>query len=473
MAQALYLGLDIGTQGVKGVVIDADARPCVISRAGRPLDLIGDLPPGAAEQNPDEWWNAVVEVVRELTSSDTVEAAAIVGVGISGQQHGSVFVDDDDCVIRAAKLWCDTSTADEARELTETIGRAVPVGFTASKVTWLARNEPDNWQRTDGVLLPHDFINLRLTGERTMEAGDASGTGWFDVRERCFDEAAVAAVDPQLAGKLPRLLETGEAAGTVCPAAAQQLGIPEGVLVAPGGGDNMMSAIGSGATRSGIVVMSLGTSGTVFTRCDEPVIDPEGLIAPFCSSDGAWLPLLCVMNCTNVTEEVKNGYFPDDPDALERLTDLAAAVEPGCGGVSFVPFLHGERVPDLPDATGTISGLRPGSFAPGVIFRAALEGITANLAAGVERLKGLGVTMDSLRLVGGGSKNPLWRQMIADALQVPVTLPEEPESGALGGALQALWTHQRAETPDITSDDIACDRVPLQDIVVEPTHSTT
>ncbi|MBT6452034.1 MAG: xylulokinase, partial [Planctomycetes bacterium] len=254
------------------------------------------------------------------------------------------------------------------------------------------------------------------------------------------------------------------------PAAAQQLGIPEGILVAPGGGDNMMSAIGSGATRAGSVVMSLGTSGTVFTRCDEPVIDPEGLIAPFCSSDGAWLPLLCVMNCTNVTEEVRNGYFPDDPDALERLTDLASAVEPGCGGVSFVPFLHGERVPDLPDATGTITGLRPGSFAPGVIFRAALEGITANLAAGVERMKRLGVQVDALRLVGGGSKNPLWRQMIADALQVPVTLPEEAESGALGAALQALWSHQRGIAPDLTSDDIASDRVPMQDGVVEPTR---
>ncbi|MEC9477164.1 MAG: xylulokinase [Planctomycetota bacterium] len=468
MATALYLGLDVGTQGVKGVVIDPETRPCVIARAARSLDLIEGLPAGAAEQHPDDWWNAVIEVVHQLLANEEVETDLIAGVGISGQQHGSVFVDENDRVVRAAKLWCDTSTSAEAEELTDRIGRAVPVGFTASKVTWLARHEPDNWQQTDGVLLPHDFINLRLTGQRTMEAGDASGTGWFDVRERCFDEAAVAAVDEQLAAKLPRLLETGEAAGTVCPAAAQQLGIPEGVLVAPGGGDNMMSAIGSGATRAGTVVMSLGTSGTVFTRCDEPVVDPEGLIAPFCSSDGAWLPLLCVMNCTNVTEEVRNGYFPDDPDALEKLTDLAAAVEPGCGGVSFVPFLHGERVPNLPDATGTISGLRPGSFAPGVIFRAALEGITANLASGVDRLKGLGVTVDGLRLVGGGSRNPLWRQMIADALQVPVTLPEEPESGALGGALQALWTHQRGETPDITSDDIACDRVPLQDVVVEP-----
>lgn len=443
MKQKLYLGIDVGTQGVKGVVIDSEEHPCVISRASKSLDLISGLPAGAAEQHPEDWWNAVVEVVQKLMSAPAVDPSEIAGIGISGQQHGSVFVDSDDQVIRPAKLWCDTSTSQEAVELTEKIGHSIPVGFTASKVAWLARNEPEHWQRTDGVLLPHDFINLRLTGERTMEAGDASGTGWFDVKNRCFDEVAVSAIDPTLTSKLPRLLETGEAAGRVCSKAAQQLGIPEGIVVSPGGGDNMMSAIGSGATRSGIVVMSLGTSGTVFTRTDHPVIDPEGLIAPFCSSDGGWLPLLCVMNCTNVTEEIRKAYFPDDPDALQRLTDLAAEVEPGCGGLEFVPFIHGERVPDLPHATGTIIGIRPGGLQPGVIFRAALEGITANLCSGIARMKRLGVEVDALRLVGGGSKNPLWRQMIADTLQVPITLPEEPESAALGAALQAYNFSER------------------------------
>ncbi|NCF55989.1 MAG: xylulokinase [Planctomycetia bacterium] len=473
MAQKLYLGIDVGTQGVKGVVIDPQEQPCVIARASKPLDLISGLPAGAAEQHPEDWWSAVVEVVQKLMAAPSVSPSSIAGVGVSGQQHGSVFVDSDDQVIRPAKLWCDTSTSQQAAELTEKIGRAVPVGFTASKATWLAHHEPEHWQRTDGVLLPHDFINLRLTGDRTMEAGDASGTGWFDVQNRCFDNSVVSAVDPNLGSKLPRLLETGEPAGRVCSYAAQLLGIPEGIIVSPGGGDNMMSAIGSGATRSGVVVMSLGTSGTVFTRTDHPVIDPEGLIAPFCSSDGGWLPLLCVMNCTNVTEEIRNAYFPNDPDALQRLTDLAAEVEPRCGGVEFVPFIHGEREPDLPHATGTITGIRPGGLAPGVIFRAALEGITANLYSGVARMKRLGVEIDTLRLVGGGSKNLLWRQMIADTLQVPITLPEEPESGALGAALQAKWSHERGEAPNLSCDAIASDRVPLKTHVIEPTRSST
>ncbi len=466
MDQKHYLGLDVGTQSVKGLVFDPEHEEGVIARAGQPLDLLPGLPSGAAEQHPDDWWKAVINVVGELSTQ--IDLQKIAGVGVSGQQHGSVFLDDSGAVVRPAKLWCDTSTADEAQQLTQKLGRSIPVGFTASKVAWLAQHEAENWQRTAHVLLPHDFINYRLTGSMTMEAGDASGTGWFDMKERQFDEEAMTAVDENLAGKVPRLLETGEVAGHLSETAAKALGLPAGIPVAPGGGDNMMSAIGSGATRSGVVVMSLGTSGTVFTRTDQPVIDPEGLIAPFCSSDGGWLPLLCIMNCTNVTEEIRQAYFPDDPDALQRLTDLAAAVEPGCGGVEFVPFLHGERVPDLPHATGTITGIRPGGLQPGVIFRAALEGITANLCSGVARMKRLGVEVDALRLVGGGSKNPLWRQMIADTLQVPITLPQEPESAALGAALQAYWLCNGENSQENSCHEITNRWVPVSEDSITP-----
>ena len=466
MGQKHYLGLDVGTQSVKGLVFDPEQDHGVIARAGQPLDLIPGLPTGAAEQHPDDWWQAVIQVLQQL--AEQTDLSRIAGVGVSGQQHGSVFLDDSGAVVRPAKLWCDTSTADEAQQLTQKLGRSVPVGFTASKVTWLAHHEAENWQRTAHVLLPHDFINYRLTGSMTMEAGDASGTGWFDVEARQFDETAMNAVDESLAGKVPRLLETGEVAGQVSESAASALGLTAGIPVAPGGGDNMMSAIGSGATRSGVVVMSLGTSGTVFTRTDQPVIDPEGLIAPFCSSDGGWLPLLCVMNCTNVTEEIRQAYFPDDPDALQRLTDLASAVEPGCGGVEFVPFIHGERVPDLPHATGTITGIRPGGLQPGVIFRAALEGITANLCSGVARMKRLGVEVDALRLVGGGSKNPLWRQMIADTLQVPITLPQEPESAALGAALQASWVCVGEGSSEISCHEKTNRWVPVTSETITP-----
>ncbi len=465
------LGIDVGTQGVKGVLLDPDRSPQIVARAARHLALISGLPPGAAEQHPDEWWDAIVAVIRELLATEGAVPADVRAIGISGQQHGSVFVDNSGRPVRPAKLWCDTSTASEARALSEKLGRPIPVGFTASKVAWFATHEPSGWAATTGVLLPHDFANMKLTGRRVTEAGDASGTGYFDPRSRTWDPAAVAATAPGLAERLPELLPDGSAAGALTADAAATLGLSTDVVVSAGGGDNMMSAIGSGATRAGVVVVSLGTSGTVFARTDHCVIDPEGLIAPFCSSDGAWLPLLCVMNCTGVTEEVRAAFLPNSDDALERLTTAAEAVAPGCDGVTFVPFLTGERVPNLPGATGTLEGLRAGSLRPGVVFRAALEGITSNLALGVERLRGLGVTVDEVRLVGGGSKNRLWRTLIADFLHARVTLPVEPESAALGAAIQALWTLRRVEEPGLDCHAVAAPLVELEPEAIAPDPS--
>ena len=262
---ALFLGLDIGTQSTKALVLDATSRS-VVARASATYGLIEGLPPGHAEQHPDTWVDAVRTVAREVLRS--VDAARIQGVGVSGQQHGCVVLDERDQVIRPAKLWCDTSTAVEAAELSRAIGRAVPTGFTASKLTWLQRHEPQHWARVRSVLLPHDYINFRLTGKKTMECGDASGSGVFDPAQRTFDARAVAAVHPGLDRMLPPLLHTGEGAGVLSAEGSALLGLRAGIPVAPGGGDNMMSAIGSGATRSGVVVVSLGTSGTVFTRSD-------------------------------------------------------------------------------------------------------------------------------------------------------------------------------------------------------------
>jgi D-xylulose kinase len=449
----LWVGLDVGTQGTKGVVLDMAGK--VRARASVAYGLVEGLPEGAAEQHPETWIGAVAATCSQLLSTPGVPAKDVRGVGVSGQQHGLVVLDDQGEVVRPAKLWCDTSTAAEARELSERWGRPVPTGYTASKVLWIQRHEPHNWARARTILLPHDYVNLRLTGKATMEAGDASGTGFFDPRRREFDAAAVEDLGPEVMEMLPGIVPAGSSAGRVSGPGAALTGIPEGTLVATGGGDNMMSAIGSGATRQGVVVMSLGTSGTVFCRSEVPIVDEAGLIAPFCDSTGAWLPLLCVMNLTGVLMELVEAFAPGDDHGIEHLTAKAADVPKGVDGLIFVPYLVGERVPDLPLSSGALVGLRSHHLRPGPLFRAALEGTAMNLAWGVERMRELGIDVSSVRLVGGGARNPLWRQIIADALDASVTCLVEPESAALGGAIQARWTWCRAQGEDVSIDAVA------------------
>jgi xylulokinase len=456
----LFLGLDVGTQGTKGLLVDAEAR-AVVARASASYGLIEGLPAGAAEQHPSTWIDAVRDVAAALFRDRGADRARVAGVGVSGQQHGLVALDDRGEVLRPAKLWCDTSTAAEADELSQRLGARIPVGYTASKVLWMARREPELWKRARTVMLPHDYVNFRLTGARAAEAGDASGTGYFDVRERRYDLERAAAIDARLPELLPPLAANST---PLSRAGAALLGLPEGIPVAPGSGDNMCSALGSGATRPGVATLSLGTSATVFGFSEVPVVDPEGLIAPFCDATGGWLPLLCVMNATGVTEEVRRATGLDH----ETLTARATEVEPGCGGVLWIPYLAGERVPDLPRATGSILGLRMGSLAPGVLYRAAIEGVAFNIAWGVERMRALGIAVDRVRVVGGAAKNPLWCRVLADVLRIPLVRLAEAESAALGAAIQASWIVRRERGESVSADAVACEFVRLVGEPIEP-----
>jgi xylulokinase len=446
----LYLGLDVGTQGTKGVLVDAQ-RCEIVARASASYGLIEGLRPGAAEQHPQTWIDAVRHVASHLFAGRDGDRARVAGVGVSGQQHGLVVLDGRGAVLRPAKLWCDISTTNEALELSLRFGRRIPVGYTASKILWMARTEPELWARAASVLLPHEYVNLRLTGARAAEAGDASGIGFFDPHGRCYDLSQASAIDPRLPGMLPPLLEPGAPVGLLSSEGALKLGLREGIPVAAGSGDNMCSALGSGATRPGVAVLSLGTSGTVFVYSAQAVVDPEGLIAPFCDATGGWLPLLCVMNATGVTEEVKNAFGLEH----EALTAAAEKVEPGCGGVQWLPYLAGERVPDLPRATGTLLGLRAGALAPGVLYRAAIEGVALNLAWGIERMRALGLTVENARVVGGASKNRLWCRILADVLEIPLVELAEPEAAALGAAIQAVWTVGRMGGNRASADEVA------------------
>jgi xylulokinase len=362
-----------------------------------------------------------------------VDRSRVRGAAVSGQQHGLVALDADGAVVRPAKLWCDVESADEARELSAAFNTALVPAFTATKLLWLKRHEPASWAALAHVLLPHDYINYWLTGRFAMEASDASGTGLFDPVRRCWDDARALAVDAKLRGCLPAVLGPDEAVGSVRDELADEMRLPRGVVVAPGGGDNAMSALGAGAVTEGVWLVSLGTSGVLFGTARQPVIDPTGVICPFCDATGQGLPLVCTLNCTSALEEVRRSHGLDHA----AITELAAEEEPGCSGVTFLPFFAGERTPNLPGATGALLGLRPGLMRPGLVYRACMEGATFSLVDALAGLQSHGLAASELRVVGGGSKNPLWRRVLADAAQLPLRFPAEPEAAALGACLQA------------------------------------
>jgi len=461
MDHGIFIGIDSGTQGVKTIALDAETGQ-VVGRSTIAHQLISG-PNGRREQEPQWWWDALVQAVRMLLTRESVAASRVRAISISGQQHGFVPLDSNGEVIRPAKLWCDTETAAEAMALTDELGgtdraieltgSSIAAGFTASKVKWLREHEPGNYDRLAMILLPHDYLNYRLTGEYVTEAGDASGTAYFDVRRREWCNAVLRAIDSsgKLEGCLPRLIESADPAGTVIPAVARELGLPENVLVASGGGDNMLAAIGTGNVRPGVVTASLGTSGTVYAYADSPVIDPAGELAAFCSSTGGWLPLACTMNVTVSTEAVRNMFRL----SLDEFNAAAASAPPGADGVILAPFFNGERTPALPGATAGFQGLTATNATRENLCRAAIEGPTLGLRYALGVLKRCGITPAEIRLVGGGAKSPLWRQMVADMFDCPVACPVETEAGALGAAIQAHWCYNRANDLPGTLGELA------------------
>ena len=447
-SMSLFIGIDSGTQSVKAVVLDLDSRR-VVAEARAPHRLIGGLPVGHMEQHPREWVEALGTVITAVAAK--VDRARVRGIGVSGQQHGFVPLDAAGEVIRPAKLWCDTSTTAECALITRRLGgpkaalrktgNLILPGFTAPKILWLRRHEPANYRRLRHILLPHDYLNFHLTGSYFMEYGDASGSALMDVRARKWSAAAIAAIDRNLADWLPPLSGSDAAAGTLRPELARHYGLSPEVVVSAGGGDNMMGAIGTGNVTPGVVSASFGTSGTIYAHAAKPVVDPQGEIAAFCSSTGGWLPLLCTMNVTTVTEQVRE-LFGLDHAALESE---AAAAPAGAAGLVLLPYLAGERTPNVPDGSGVLLGLNGGSFRRGTMARAAMEGVTLGMNYGLRRLAALGVKAKEIRVTGGGARSAVWRQIMADVFGVPVVGMMEDEGAALGGALQAAWCVARRE----------------------------
>jgi xylulokinase len=445
-----FIGVDSGTQGTKAVVVDGETGT-VLGKAARSYGLIEGLPPGHMEQYPGEWAKAMMATIREAVELSGIDRSLVRAIGVSGQQHGFVPLDDMGRVIRPAKLWNDTSTVEECRIITEALGgvdgairvtgNQILPGYTAPKILWLKRNEPENYARLATVLLPHDYLNYVLTGNLSMEYGDASGLMLMDVEKREWSKEAIDAIDPDLISKLPELTPSDVIVGNLSEETAQILGLSTDVVVSAGGGDNMMGAIGTGNTSPGKVTVSLGTSGTVYAYSDKPVIDPRGEIAAFCDSTNGWLPLVCTMNVTVASEQVR-ALFKQSHEELENSIVKAGA---GSGGVMFLPYLTGERTPNMPDSSGVYYGLTPSNFTAENLTRAAIEGATLGLNYGLDRMRELGINPTEIRLTGGGSNNGAWRQVCADIFNAEVVTLAESEGAAYGAALQALWAYKRGE----------------------------
>ncbi len=456
----LYIGIDSGTQSTKALVVDAKNGK-VLGSAQRAYGLISGLPAGAKEQHPETWKRATTATIKAALKKAKASAGEVKGIGVSGQQHGFVPLDKQGEVIRPAKLWCDTTTAAECEAITRKlgglkktisrVGNAMLPGFTAPKIAWLKKHEPKNYKRLATVLLPHDYLNFWLTGNAVMEYGDASGTALLDVKNRKWSATAIKAIDPALADKLPPLIFSDQPAGHLSAATAKSLGLSTATLVSAGGGDNMMGAIGTGNTRPGIVTASFGTSGTIYACAAKPIIDPQGEIAAFCDSTNRWLPLLCTMNVTVATEMVRNHYGLSHA----QFEKAAAKVRAGSDGLILLPYLEGERTPNVPDGTGVWFGANPRTQSAGHFARAAMEGVTLGMNYGLRRLASLGVKPKQIRATGGGAQSKLWRQIMADVFNAEVVTLAVSEGAAYGAALQAMWCVAKNRCEKVSINDLS------------------
>lgn len=444
----LVAGVDSSTQSCKVVVVDA-ATGSLVRESRAPH-------PAGTEVDPEAWWSALRDAIAAAGGLDDVAA-----VSIAGQQHGMVVLDAEGAVIRPALLWNDTRSAAAAEQLAAEFpdivartGSKPVASFTATKLRWLRDAEPENAAKVHAVALPHDWLTWRLRGfgpgnadftELTTDRSDASGTSYWNPHTGDYDrELLVAALGHDAI--LPRVLGPGEPAGT----------LPGGQVVGPGAGDNAGAALGLGA-REGDVVVSIGTSGTVFAVTGSPA--GSDTVAGFADASGLFLPLVATLNAARVLDAIA-GLLAVDHAELGRL---ALAAEPGAGGLVLQPWFEGERTPDRPNATATVFGLTLAATTRENLARAAAEGLLCGLADGLDAVRAVGVTAGRILLIGGAAQNPAVSAIAAQVFDVPVTVPQPGEYVALGGAVQAAWalTGKRPEWTVPTAAEPAPDHRPV------------
>ncbi|ACL70698.1 xylulokinase [Halothermothrix orenii] len=437
------IGLDIGTSGVKGILVSVTGDIVASRTEGYPLATPN---PGWAEQDPEDWWQATKKVINGLLTDSQIDPGTVRGISLSGQMHSSVFLNDKMEVIRPAILWSDTRTTRQCQEiynrvdglesLIDLVSNPALEGFTAPKILWLRDNEPENFEEVKLVLLPKDYIRYKLTGEINTEVSDAAGTLLLDVVEKDWSKEILDRLnlDREM---LPPVLDSTEIAGKVLPGVAVETGLKPGTPVVAGGADNACGAVGSGIVSEGRVMVSVGSSGVVLAQANNPRADKQGRIHLFNhAAPDKWYMMGVMLSAGMSFKWMKEKMFNDRLD-YDKLNELADSVDPGCEGLLFLPYLYGERTPHADaNARGVYFGIS-GKHHQGHFIRAVMEGVTFGLKDSLELIKEKGVTIKEIRAIGGGAKSRIWQQIMADIFGQEINLLNIEEGPAFGAALIA------------------------------------
>ena len=435
----LFIGIDLGTSACKLLLVDGDGA--VLNEVTKEYPL--SFPqPGWSEQNPEDWWRAVLEGVPELLTG--FDAAQVAGVGAGGQMHGLVALGKNDEVIRPAILWNDGRTAKEVERLNEIIGRdklsrytanIAFAGFTAPKLLWMRENEPESFRKIRKIMLPKDYINYKLTGVHCTDYSDASGMLLLDVEHKCWSKE-MCQICGVTKGQLPRLYESWQVVGTLKADVAKTLGLSASVKVCAGAGDNAAAAVGTGTVGAGGCNISLGTSGTIFISSDKFGVDPHNALHAFAHADGGWHLMGCMLSAASCNQWWCGDILgtKDYPAEQEAITEDKL----GRNSVFFLPYLMGERSPiNDTDARGAFVGMIMDTSRAD-LTQAVLEGVAFAIRDSFEVAKSLGVAISRSMICGGGAKSPLWRKIFANVLGIPLDLPQTEQGPGYGGAVLAM-----------------------------------
>lgn len=444
-----FIGIDVGTSSIKALLVGPNGNVLAASNPEYPFQTPAPL---CAETDPDVWWDATCRALRELLES--VDSGSISGIGLTGQMHGLVLLDEKGLPLRPCIMWNDQRSFQECEEMTEKIGAAevlritgnpILAGFTAPKLRWVEKNEPEIFARISKVLLPKDFIRYRLTGEFYSEMSDASGTSMLNVGERKWSEEILAAMGWPKAW-LPELTESTVASAKVSPDASELTGLAVDTPVIAGGGDQAAQAVGCGIVHEGMVSATLGTSGVVFAQSDQYRVEPEGKLHAFCHAvPGKWHLMGVMLSAAGSFQWYKNQLGKEEQvreesgegNAYDLLTQSATTVDPGCEGLVFLPYLSGERTPyPDPHARGAFVGMTL-RHSKAHLTRAVLEGVSYGLKDSLSLMQELGIRPSKIILSGGGARSELWKQMLADIFETSCCLVNATEGAAYGAALLA------------------------------------